>query len=161
MSKDFASNGLRLGLIHTRNPSLVQAIYSIVPFSWASAPADLLWATILDDTDFLTYYIDENQRRLAEGYDILVSTLDKYGIDYVKGGNAGFFLWVDFTFALETPEDGGEPGVTEDKKLFRKILDGKVYLANAMGFQGEKSGWYRYIIILNSTGEWGSAANGR
>ncbi|RPB22583.1 PLP-dependent transferase [Terfezia boudieri ATCC MYA-4762] len=143
MSKDFSANGLRLGLIITRNPTLIQAMYSVVPFSWASAPADLIWSTILEDTKFLTYYLDENQRRLGEGYELLTTTLDRYGIKYVKGGNAGFFLWVDLSFALEKPEDGGEPGVMEDKKLNKKIWDGKVYLATTGGFQGEKTGWYR------------------
>ncbi|KAF8439183.1 pyridoxal phosphate-dependent transferase [Terfezia claveryi] len=143
MSKDFSANGLRLGLIITRNPTLIYAMYSVVPFSWASAPADLLWSTILEDTKFLTYYLDENKRRLGEVYELLTTTLDRYGIKYVKGGNAGFFLWVDLSFALEKPEDGGEPGVIEDNKLNKKILDGKVYLATTMGFQGEKTGWFR------------------
>ncbi|KAF8422469.1 pyridoxal phosphate-dependent transferase [Tirmania nivea] len=143
MSKDFSANGLRLGLIITRNRTLINTLHSIVALSWASAPADLLWSTILEDTKFLTYYLNENQRRLGEGYELLVTTLDKYGINYVKGGNAGLFLWVDLSFALEKPEDGGKPGMVEDKKLNRKILDGKVYLATSMSFQGEKRGWYR------------------
>ena len=69
--------------------------------------------------------------------------MDKYGIKYVKGGNAGFFLWVDLSFALEKHEDGREPGVVEENKLNKMILDGKVYLATAVGFQGEKTGWFR------------------
>lgn len=143
MSKDFSASGLRLGLIITRNPALLQAMHSIIPLCWASAAADLLWSTILEDTKFLTYYLKENKHRLGEGYELLTTTLDKFGIKYVKGGNAGFFLWVDLSFALEKPEDGGEPGVVEDSKLNKRILDGKVYLATALGFQGEKAGWYR------------------
>jgi len=143
MSKDFSSNGFRLGLMVTRNLPLISAMYSVVPFSWPSAPADLLWSTILEDTKFLTYYLDENQRRLGEGYELLTTTLDKYNIKYVKGGNAGFFLWVDLSFALEKPEDGGYPGPVEDRKLSRKMLGQKLYLATAAGFQGEKVGWYR------------------
>ena len=143
MSKDFSANGLRLGLIITRNPALIHAMYSVAPFSWASAPADLLWSTILEDTKFLTYYLNENGRRLGERYEFLTTFLDKYGIKYAKGGNAGFFLWVDLSFALEKPRGGGEPGVEEDKKLNRRIWGGNVYLATAAIFQGEKVGWYR------------------
>lgn len=143
MSKDFGANGFRLGLMVTRNPILVPVMYSVVPFSWPSAPADLLWSTILEDTKFLTYYLDESKRRLGDRYELLATTLDKYNIKYVRGGNAGFFLWVDLSFALEKPEDGGEPGAVEDKKLKKRIMGEKVYLATTVGFQGEKVGWYR------------------
>ncbi|KAF8453169.1 hypothetical protein BGX38DRAFT_1179589, partial [Terfezia claveryi] len=75
-------------------------------------------------------------RRLGEGYELLTTTLHKYGIKYVKG----VLLVVGFEFCAGKPEDGGEPGVMEDNKLNKKNLDEKVYLATTMGFQGRRWG---------------------
>ncbi|KAF8475714.1 pyridoxal phosphate-dependent transferase [Kalaharituber pfeilii] len=145
MSKDFSSNGLRLGCLITRNVPLYQALSSIIAFSWPSAPADLLWSTILEDKAWLSYYLTENQKRLAESYEFLTSILDKYGINYVKEGNAGFYLWCDLGFAFEGggAVRTGEEGKRRDKNLERRILDGGLYLATTDGFLGEEWGWYR------------------
>ncbi|EGX50052.1 hypothetical protein AOL_s00076g403 [Orbilia oligospora ATCC 24927] len=143
MSKDFSSNGLRLGLVVSRNPQLVEAMSSITIFSWPSAPADLAWCIMLEDTIFLEYYISEHQKRLGEGYEFLAGILDNLGIDYARGSNAGFFLWVDLSFALEQPEDGSEPGLTEDMRLDQKLIQNGVHLAAGLGYQAEKPGWFR------------------
>lgn len=148
MSKDFACNGLRLGIIVSRNKSIIDAISTITIFAWPSASADVFWSTILEDHEFLTYYLSENQRRLGEAYEFLTGLLDKLGINYVRGGNAGFFLWIDLRFALEKPaENGDRAGLEQDIKLNQKIIKGGVYLASSIGYLGEESGWYRYALL--------------
>ncbi|KAF3092465.1 hypothetical protein TWF706_009033 [Orbilia oligospora] len=143
MSKDFSSNGLRLGLMVSRNQQLVEAMSSITIFSWPSAPADLAWCIMLEDTIFLEYYISEHRKRLGEGYEFLAGILDNLGIDYTRGSNAGFFVWADLSFALEQPEDGSEPGLAEDMRLDQKLIQNGVHLAAGLGYQAEKPGWFR------------------
>src|SRR5690606_16708984 len=43
MSKDFSSNGLRIGALVTRNEDLRTALLSVGRFPWASAASDILW----------------------------------------------------------------------------------------------------------------------
>ncbi|KAF3905980.1 hypothetical protein ABW21_db0203596 [Orbilia brochopaga] len=143
MSKDFSSNGFRVGVVISRDRRVIEAMASLTPFSWPSSPADLAWCIMLEDTAFLEYYLSEHQRRLGEGYEFLAGILDSLGIDYVRGGNAGFFLWIDLSFALERPAHGGEPGIEEDMKLDQKLINGGVHLAAGIGYEAEKIGWYR------------------
>ncbi|KAK6354060.1 hypothetical protein TWF730_008478 [Orbilia blumenaviensis] len=143
MSKDFSSNGLRLGIVISRNPDLIAAMSTITVFSWPSAPADLAWCIMLEDRTFLKYYISEHQKRLGQGYEFLAGILDNFGIDYVRGSNAGFFIWADFSFALEKPTDGGDPGLEEDMKLDERIIKCGVHLAAGFGYLAEKPGWFR------------------
>ncbi|KAF3904782.1 hypothetical protein ABW20_dc0103099 [Dactylellina cionopaga] len=142
MSKDFSSNGFRLGVVISRNQQLIQAMSSISIFSWTSSLADLAWSIMLEDAVFLENYVLEHQKRLVEGYEFLTNILDELGIDYVKGGNAGFFLWLDLSFALEKPEHG-EPGIEEDLKLEQRLRRGGIHLAAGSDYKAEKSGWYR------------------
>lgn len=146
MSKDFSANGLRLGLIISKNKPLHHAMSSIVPFSWPSAPADVLWSTILEDKEWLEWYLAENRKRLGDAYQALTRILDRYGIEYIKGSSAGFFLWCNFSFATATTQD--VPSLAEDQRLNKRILRGGVYLATSQGFQGEKNGWYRVTFSL-------------
>ena len=147
MSKDFSCNGLRLGLVVSRNKGFLDAMSSISIFSWPSAPADMIWSSMLEDTAFLTAYFSEHQKCLAETYEFLSGILDELGINYLRGGNAGFFLWLDLSSALERPEDGSEPGIEQDMKLNEKIMKGGVHLAAGLGYQAERCGWYRYGMI--------------
>ncbi|KAK6529516.1 hypothetical protein TWF281_008687 [Arthrobotrys megalospora] len=143
MSKDFSCNGLRLGLVVSRNLQLVEAMPSITIFSWPSTLADLAWCIMLEDAAFLEYYLSEHRRRLGDGYEFLAGILDTLGINYAKGTNAGFFIWADLSFALERPIDGSEPGLEEDMELDQRLIKGGVHLAAGLGYQAEKPGWFR------------------
>ncbi len=45
-----------------------------------------IWASMLEDREFLTSFLAENQKRLAENYVLATSFLDEHGIEYFKGG---------------------------------------------------------------------------
>ncbi|KAI5808589.1 pyridoxal phosphate-dependent transferase [Peziza echinospora] len=146
MSKDFSANGLRLGALHTRNKALYSALSTISPCAWPSAPADQIWSSMLEDRVWLDTYFSHTRRRLSEAYTVLTTILDEHEIKYVKGGNAGFFLWCDFTFALKGDEKELSTlpeKIIADKKLNRRLMDGGVYLANSGAFHSEVPGWYR------------------
>ncbi|KAK6538798.1 hypothetical protein TWF694_010364 [Orbilia ellipsospora] len=141
MSKDFCSNGLRLGVLVSRNKAVIEAISSVNQTGWPSALADQGWSIILEDSRFLNYYLKEHQKRLADQYRFVGNLLDELGLVYTQGGNAGFCLWLDLRFALGRPKDGGKPGIEENKKLHRKIIEGGVRLAG--DYPAEQYGWYR------------------
>jgi len=153
MSKDFSANGLRLGTLITRNKALYSALGTISPCAWPSAPADQIWSSMLEDRPWLNHYFSQSHHRLSEAYTVLTTILDQHGIKYVKGGNAGFFLWCDFTFALTGDEkelSTLQGRRSADRKLNRRMMDGGVYLANSTAFHSEIPGWYR-ITFSHST----------
>jgi histidinol-phosphate/aromatic aminotransferase/cobyric acid decarboxylase-like protein len=64
MSKDFGSNGLRLGvLISQANRALLSAVKSVACFSWTSSISEFFFATLLNDQEFLDFYLKENSKR--------------------------------------------------------------------------------------------------
>ncbi|KAL8709593.1 MAG: hypothetical protein Q9220_005685 [cf. Caloplaca sp. 1 TL-2023] len=105
-SKDFSSNGLRLGVILSpSSPPLLQSIKSIAAFSWPSSVAETYWSHLLNDRPFLTYYFEENSSRLAAGYARVTDFLRERDVKWVEGSNAGFFLWADFRGVLGIDDD--------------------------------------------------------
>lgn len=97
MSKDFACNGFRCGvLVSQYNPNFLVCAKSIACFSWPSSISDHLLSTLITDSVFLDYYFVENQKRLAKNYNIVTTFLTAYSIDFDCGGNSGFFIWADF-----------------------------------------------------------------
>src|SRR5947209_19241938 len=97
MSKDFCSNGLRAGVIVSQaNPQVLQLCSILGIFGWPSSLSDLAWCLILENDSYLRHYVATMQRTLGENYDRLVTFLEEHSIDYVKGSNAGFFIWANF-----------------------------------------------------------------
>ena len=118
MSKDFSSNGFRAGvLVSQSNADMMRSIKSIAIFNWCSSIVDNLWTTLLKDKSFLQYYISENQKRLSEGYVRVISWLDERGIEYVHGGNSGFFVWADFSKVLGINTRAGSEEMMENLTL--------------------------------------------
>ncbi|KAL8718642.1 MAG: hypothetical protein Q9225_004239 [Loekoesia sp. 1 TL-2023] len=173
MSKDFSCNGLRAGVLLTQhNPSLIKALKSIALFSWPASVTEHYWTHLLNDRPFLNYYFTENSKRLADGYTVLTSFLEKNGIKWVEGSNAGFFLWVDFRGLLgrdiHVYDDDGEDEKVEtvaverpsqvyrtsrkakerDDWFFEKLMRAKVFVASGNAFFAEEHGWYRVTFSM-------------
>jgi len=142
MSKDFGSNGLRAGVfISPFNPTIMDAAKLTGIFAWISSYTDIAWSTILEDTTWLTNYIAENNKRLAQQYNSVVKFLDKHKIPFIKGG-AGFFIWIDLRQWVGSVE--------EDARLFEKMIKNGIYVATSVAFFGETYGWYRVSYSLPS-----------
>jgi aspartate/methionine/tyrosine aminotransferase len=166
MSKDFGSNGLRLGvLISQANTALQSAVKSVACFSWTSSISEFYFTTLLNDQKFLDFYLRENLRRLGEHYKLVTDFLKENKIEYVRGGNAGFFIWVDFRsilggdiFVLDEERREGErsgqvchSGVkarARDKWFNEKLMEAGVYLGTGDGFFSEQHGWYRITFSV-------------
>lgn len=93
-SKDFASGGLRIGCIQTKNKELVDAVSSITQFHWVGSLEQMLAVSMLEDEAWSEQFFAKSQKSLAEKNVLCRKILDEHDIEYAKGANAGFFLWV-------------------------------------------------------------------
>ena len=79
----------------------------------------------------LTYYVEENQKRLAESYELFTSYFKKHNIPYTPCC-AGLFIWMDLRrFLPKTDAQGKElDGAAAEKELFMRMIDdAKLFIA--------------------------------
>ncbi|KAJ5505439.1 Pyridoxal phosphate-dependent transferase major region subdomain 2 [Penicillium expansum] len=125
-SKDFASGGLHLGFLVTQNQQLRQACKAILRLHGASQAAVTIGTAILEDQAFVSSFTAKARQGLASAYRLTTSVLNKEGINYVKGGNAGFFVYVDLSPYL--PADGALSPRNREFALARRLVDAGVFL---------------------------------
>ncbi|GKZ35227.1 hypothetical protein AbraIFM66950_005821 [Aspergillus brasiliensis] len=138
-SKDFASGGLHLGFLVTQNEPLRQSCNAIL----ASTAAITIGTTILEDQDFLCNFTAKSQQSLASTYQIATSTLDREGVRYIKGGNAGFFIYIDLSPYL--PRDSGNSTTPPEFTLAQKFVNAGVFL-HPCEEHGKVPGWFRLVF---------------
>ncbi|KAI4210238.1 MAG: hypothetical protein LQ351_006916 [Letrouitia transgressa] len=148
-SKDFAAGGIRLGCCYTRNEELNQALDSIVFFGASGNINELAGCLILEDQDYLSHFLDLSKKRLSENNVLTRELLDKHGIDYYKGANAGFFLWINLRPWLPEIDEAEDAWKAEDS-LTQKLLENQVYITNGKALNAEEPGWYRLIFAQDA-----------
>ncbi|BFZ63142.1 hypothetical protein YB2330_004262 [Saitoella coloradoensis] len=145
MSKDFGANGLRAGaLITQHNETLLKSCTMISMFPGISSAADLLWRSVLEDKEYLNFFIEANKERLAASYEKCAEFLRQTGIPY-KPSNAGHFVWVDLRRFMPNANDSLEA----EQKLTDKLLKTGVYMATGESFYTEEHGWYRVTFSVD------------
>jgi len=70
--------------------------------------------------------------------------LDEAGIPYWRGGNAGFFLWVDLSRFLPHESQDLNSALKREQALAKRILGRGVFL-NPDAEWSERPGWFRLI----------------
>ncbi|KAJ5532874.1 hypothetical protein N7494_009426 [Penicillium frequentans] len=141
-SKDFASGGLHLGFLITQNEQLRQACKMILRLHSPSQAAITIGTTILEDQDFVSSFTAKSRESLAAGYRLATSILEKEGIDYAKGGNAGFFVYIDLSPFLS---NDGSPTQEQEYALAQKLVDAGVFLHPGEE-HGKSPGWFRLVF---------------
>ncbi|KAL4811159.1 pyridoxal phosphate-dependent transferase [Aspergillus unguis] len=142
-AKDFASGGLKLGFIITHNAELRRSCSAMVRFHSPSAAAETIGTAILQDEEFISGFLARSSQDLAFSYQIATSVLEKEGINYAKGVNAGFFLYIDLSPYL--PE--ADPSVRAQEREFalaQKFVDNGVFLHPGEEHSKEP-GWFRLV----------------
>ncbi|KAL6874452.1 1-aminocyclopropane-1-carboxylate synthase [Trichoderma longibrachiatum] len=143
MSKDFCSNGIRLGaLISQDNHDLHAAIRAISKFAWPSSLADAAWCGILTDELFLQTYFQTLTQRLSAAYEHCIALLKRHGIPYVPA-HAGPFIWIDLSTHLSSPS------VEAERELAWKMIENKVWLATGEAYRSERPGWFRITFAVD------------
>jgi DNA-binding transcriptional MocR family regulator len=134
MSKDFCSNGLRLGVLVTpHNPRLIRTMAQTSMLMKVSSPADVLLSALLtsptsptaSSATFLDWFIKENRRRLTVAHALVRSWFERRGVR-VADSNAGHFCWV------QLGERMGWTTLADEKQGFQQLLDGGVYLGQSL-----------------------------
>ena len=84
--------------------------------------------TILEDRAFVAEFIAMSRKRLADSYRFARTVLENAGISCHKGGNAGFFLYIDLSPWL--PERSSKEADLREQEyaLAQRLLDGGVGL---------------------------------
>ncbi|GLA68676.1 hypothetical protein AtubIFM55763_005418 [Aspergillus tubingensis] len=141
-SKDFASGGLHLGFLITKNKPLRHSCNAILRLHSASTAAVTIGTTILEDQDFVRDFTAKSQQSLASTYRIATSTLAREGINYLKGGNAGFFIYIDLSPYL--PKDTSDSTSPPEFTLAQKFVNAGVFL-HPCEEHGNIPGWFRLV----------------
>ncbi|CAG9982673.1 unnamed protein product [Clonostachys byssicola] len=93
-SKDFCANGLRLGVVYSKNEGLFRSMSSIGAFSWTPHLVQDIWASMLEDEGWRTELHKKNKSLMAENYGVITDFMQQHDIPYCEM-NAGLYLWVD------------------------------------------------------------------
>ncbi|KAK1383168.1 1-aminocyclopropane-1-carboxylate synthase [Heracleum sosnowskyi] len=101
LSKDLGLPGFRVGAIYSNDDMVVSAATKMSSFGLVSSQTQYLLSAMLSDKEFTQNYISENQKRLKQRHDMMVSGLLEAGISCLKS-NASLFCWVDMRHLLSS-----------------------------------------------------------
>lgn len=120
-----------------------------------------MWARILEDKEFLDFFISENQRRLGARYAYMVDFLRQHKIPFFEGGNAGVFVWVDLRswFRNERESSGSnELLLSHSNNGIYKNLETSlskiwwqrgVMISKGTSYLTEELGWFRIVFTVD------------
>jgi aspartate/methionine/tyrosine aminotransferase len=136
-AKDFGLPGLKVGVLHTRDPDVGAAARALAYFAPTSTDTQSLLITMLADHDWLRFFTAENRSRLAASYANAAGWLDDHGIGYLPAA-AGFSIWVDLRQWL------AEPTFASELDLWRQIFQAtRVNILPGEIFASGEPGWFR------------------
>lgn len=137
MSKDFCLSGIRFGVLHSQNISVIKACANKVAFfSPTSRQSQKAVSEILSDEAWVKSFVAENHVRLKQGFECCAKALDEIGIPYFTPA-AGFFVWVDMRkFMQEETEE-------EELALWERIFDARVLINPGSDSFGRRYGFFR------------------
>lgn len=145
MSKDFCSNGLRIGAsISADNTQLHAAMRAVSKFAWSSSLADLAWSSILSDENFLQAYFINLTARLTEAYNLCTSILHGMNVPYLPA-NSGPFVWIDLSKFLQ------HKTIKSERDLAWQMIEAGVWLATGEAYRSEEPGWFRLTFAVPET----------
>ncbi|KAL2193660.1 putative aminotransferase class I and II family protein [Corynascus similis CBS 632.67] len=159
-SKDFCANGLRLGMLHTRNQGLLAVIAGTSMLAWPPYIIQDVWAKILEDENYTNRFLETNQRLMAVQYASATRFMDDHGIEYYTNSNAGMFIWMDLRKYLRGTKKIEKLSLhqltpQEKEELQRREVEmGSRFFANGVGvalgtnFFTEELGWFRLTFTV-------------
>lgn len=139
-SKDLGISGFRMGLIHTRNRSFIDALKIINAPHQVSNHSQWLLGQLLADQAFLDDWLIRSRQALSAAYARVVSMLKGLNIPYAPA-RGSLFVWcrLDRCMTDETPE----AELLAWRKLHREA---GIILTPGQGFGHPQSGWFRIVI---------------
>jgi aspartate/methionine/tyrosine aminotransferase len=136
-AKDFGLSGLKVGVLHTRDPEVRAAARALAYFAPVSTHTQALLTTLLSDTAWVAEFLAESRRRLRASATATMGLLTDAGIGYVTPAG-GFSLWLDLREHLA---DGSVAG---EQALWQRVLrSGRVNILPGTAFACPEPGWFR------------------
>lgn len=137
LSKTFAVASMNVGSIISHNTALLAAMSDALEFSIPSGASIAMARTMIGDKEKCRRLVVQNRENLAKAYRHAARGFDEIGIKYLRGSNAGFFLWIDLSAYLPDHE-------SPEYALAQKLLDGGVAL-KPKGEHSGQPGWFRFV----------------
>lgn len=139
-SKDFATFGLRLGALLTKNTELTRAVFNQVTYYWPGNALQEIGSLILEDEAGKEAFVAKSSETAARNSGRVRAVLDQAGVPYSRKANAGFFLWVDFGKFL--PNVTGDQWAVE-RAFTQQLQRQNVFLSAGQGQRAPRAGFYR------------------
>ncbi len=137
LSKDWGMSGFRVGSLFSHNMQLLNALDTIGYYQSVSRYTQYALTGVFEDDEFVTWYIQENQRRLYETYQALEVALDRINVPLFPSQGA-IFAWADFSaYILE--------GQTEKELWMELFTDAKIALTSGESCKANKPGMFRIV----------------
>ena len=137
LSKDWGMSGFRVGSLFTHNAQLLTAIDTIGYYQSVSRYTQFALTGVFSDHDFVSWYIEENRRRLYETYQALKDALDLIQVPLFPSQGA-IFAWADFSSYIL---DG-----QSEKELWMELFnDAKIALTSGESCIASKPGMFRIV----------------
>ena len=140
MSKDFASSGLRFGILHSLNEAFIEGFANANIPHMVSNHTQWMIGQLLSDEVFLKDYIPANRTQLTKSYKLTIATFQKLDIDYIPI-RGSFFIWADFSKFLSAQTQEAEDELWLD--IYKKT---RIVLTPGKGFQHQKKGLFRIVF---------------
>lgn len=148
LSKDFGAAGLKVGALISQNSQLKKAVHAVLRFHGVSGPSVAIATAMLEDRRWCGEFLNLSRARIAEAYLFFTARLEALGIDFYKGGNAGFFLWIDLSPFLPPREShGGLSDLQREFALADRLLVAGVVLQPGEE-HGVRVGWFRVVFTM-------------
>ena len=141
-SKDFGLSGYRVGVLHTRNRQVREAVLQQSRLANPSSDTQALLRDLLLDTAWTQHFQAEARTRLRAAYDQTTSALEAAGIPYLPAP-AGLFLYLNLSAHAPTFE-------AEAALIQRLRTDAQVNLAAGAGFHTAAPGYYRLCLATDA-----------
>ena len=139
VSKDLGISGFRVGLVYSQNAALLEAYENLNLTHSVSNHTQWVLERLLTDAEFMTLYLERNQKCLTESYAVVVSYLKRLGIPYVPS-RGSLFVWVDLSEFMSRDSKDAELELWQE--LFRAT---GVLLTPGIGFGHTKRGLFRVV----------------
>lgn len=147
LSKDTTASGLRLGVIHSQNKQLLLAMNAMSMFHWSGNISEKIAISMLEDEKWMDGFLHTSRERLAAGSVLVRNILEEEGVQYYKGANAGFFIWIDLRPFLSAPASASlEARWASEKDLVKRMIENNVFITNGEFMSAEEPGWFRVIF---------------
>ncbi|XP_053570012.1 1-aminocyclopropane-1-carboxylate synthase-like protein 1 isoform X2 [Bombina bombina] len=144
LSKDFAMNGMRVGVLYSKNQHVIKSMSQLACLHQCPGPTQYMLSQFLKDRDWLDkVFFPVNKRRLKKSQKILISGLKKLGIPVLRS-SVGLYMWADFRKFLKSQTFEAE------MDLWLQLIANKVYIAPGKSFECYEPGWFRVTSSLPS-----------